>query len=203
MIEADAKAWIGDRYGPEKLTLISDYVDLLLAENAEQNLISRASEATVWTRHILDSAQILRFAPHAEDWMDVGSGPGLPGVVLAILSDRPILMIEPRRKRVQFLEDAIRRLQLKNAQVAHTSVERSPKRIFAAVTARAYAALPKILESIFPFTASSTVWVLPKGRSAQDELSAALQSWQGVFHVEHSLTDEDSRIVVATAVRPR
>ena len=88
MTEEEAKAWIVERYGAAKLDRLSDYVGLLLAANASQNLISRKTESSVWTRHILDSAQLLAFAPDAEDWLDVGSGPGLPGVVLAILSER-------------------------------------------------------------------------------------------------------------------
>jgi 16S rRNA (guanine527-N7)-methyltransferase len=98
--EEEARAWIAARYGPERLSLLRQYVSALLEANQEQNLISKSTEAVIWKRHILDSAQLERFAPDAGTWLDVGSGPGLPGIVLAILTDKPMLLVEPRRKRV-------------------------------------------------------------------------------------------------------
>ncbi|MBS0505622.1 MAG: 16S rRNA (guanine(527)-N(7))-methyltransferase RsmG [Proteobacteria bacterium] len=203
MTEDGAKAWIADRYGTEKLERLAAYVRLLLAGNASQNLISRATESAIWVRHILDSAQLLRFAPDAGEWLDVGSGPGLPGVVLAILSDRPVLMVEPRRRRVEFLDVAKADLSLDNATIQPSAVEKLSGRKFGAVTARAYAALAQILSSTYPLTVSSTIWVLPKGRSADRELVDVRQSWQGTFHVEQSLTNDEAHIIVATGVKPR
>jgi 16S rRNA (guanine527-N7)-methyltransferase len=201
--EAEARAWIAARYGAEKLDLLDRYVALLLEANAAQNLISKATEPTVWVRHILDSAQLLGFAPEAETWLDVGSGPGLPGLVIAILTGRPMLLVEPRRKRVEFLAAATETLGLVEVRVRQAVVERVKGETFDAVTARAYAPLPDIFSSTIQLTTSSTIWILPKGRSAARELDAARQAWQGVFHVEHSLTDDEAQIVVATGIRPR
>lgn len=203
MTEDEAKAWIAERYGARKFEQLAAYANLLLAGNASQNLISRATEPTIWVRHILDSAQLLQISPDAANWLDVGSGPGLPGIVIAILSDRPILMAEPRRRRVEFLESVKTKLRLPNASIQQSTVEKLPNHRFAAVTARAYAALPQILSSTYRLTDSSTIWVLPKGRSADRELAEARQSWHGVFHVEQSLTDDEARIIVATGVKPR
>lgn len=203
MTEDDAKAWIATRYGPEVLQRLGAYVALLLAANGEQNLISRATEATIWVRHVLDSAQLLRLAPEASDWLDIGSGPGLPGIVIAILSGQPIMLVEPRRGRVAFLEAVKASLDLDNVRICPSTVEKLPSRRVAAVTARAYAALPQIFASTVRFTDSSTIWVLPKGKSAERELVEARRNWQGTFHVEHSLTDGDARIIVATGVQPR
>jgi len=72
-----------------------------------------------------------------------------------------------------------------------------------AVTARAFAALHTLFASTVRLTDASTIWVLPKGRSAEQELAAARTAWQGVFHVEQSLTDADARIIVARGVEPR
>lgn len=203
MTEAEARAWIAARYGPDKLALLERYVALLLAANANQNLISKATEPTICVRHILDSAQLLRFAPDADRWLDIGSGPGLPGLVIAILTGRPMLLVEPRRKRVEFLNGAVEKLGLANVRVRQAMVERIQGETFDAVTARAYAPLPDIFSSTIQLTTSSTIWILPKGRSAARELDAAQQTWQGVFHVEHSLTDDEAQIVVATGIRPR
>jgi 16S rRNA (guanine527-N7)-methyltransferase len=201
--EAEARSWIAERYGVVPLRSLERFVELLLAENREQNLVSRSSEADIWVRHILDSAQIAHHAPGATNWLDVGSGPGLPGVVLACLRDRPILMVEPRRRRVAFLERAIHALDLGHARVRQAEIERISGQRFDAVTARAYAPLTRIFQSTVQLTTPSTIWVLPKGRSAERELDEARQAWQGVFHVEQSLTDADARIIVARDVRPR
>jgi len=201
--EADARRWIAERYGEDKIAALERYVALLLAANAEQNLISKATEPTIWTRHILDSAQLVRFAPDAEQWLDVGSGPGLPGIVIAILTGRPMLLVEPRRRRAEFLSQMAGQFALYNVRVKQAMIERVRGESFDVVTARAYAPLPEIFSSTILLTHSSTIWILPKGRSAARELDEARQAWQGVFHVEQSLTDDEAKIIVATGVRPR
>lgn len=203
MTEAEARGWIAERFGDTRLGVLEHYVALLLRANAEQNLISKATEPSIWVRHILDSAQLTRFAPDARSWLDVGSGPGLPGLVIAILTGQPMLLVEPRRKRVEFLSNSIAELGLQHVEVRQSTIERIAGPQFDAVTARAYAPLPEILSSTIRLTDSSTIWILPKGRSADRELEAARQAWQGVFHVEQSLSDADSRIIVAMGVRPR
>ncbi|GAO40094.1 ribosomal RNA small subunit methyltransferase G [Sphingomonas changbaiensis NBRC 104936] len=203
MTEAEARAWIAERYGDDKIAALERYVALLLAANAEQNLISKATEPTIWTRHILDSAQLVRFAPDAEQWLDVGSGPGLPGIVIAILTGRPMLLVEPRRRRAEFLSEIAGQLALSDVRVKQAMIERVRGESFDVVTARAYAPLPEIFSSTIPLTHPSTIWILPKGRSAARELDDARQAWQGVFHVEQSLTDDEAKIIVATGVRPR
>jgi 16S rRNA (guanine527-N7)-methyltransferase len=124
-------------------------------------------------------------------------------LVIAILTGQPMLLVEPRRKRVEFLSSSIAELGLQHVEVRQSTIERIAGPHFDAVTARAYAPLPEILSSTIRLTDSSTIWILPKGRSSDRELEAARQAWQGVFHVEQSLSDADSRIIVATGVRPR
>jgi 16S rRNA (guanine527-N7)-methyltransferase len=199
--EEEARAWIAARYGPERLRVLGQYVSALLEANQEQNLISKSTEAVIWKRHILDSAQLERFAPDAGTWLDVGSGPGLPGIVLAILTGKPMLLVEPRRKRVEFLHAVCSRLGLAHVRIRQADVGRVSGDTFDAVTARAYAPLPEILSSTVQLTKASTIWILPKGRSAATELAEAQKTWHGVFHVEQSLSDEEARIIVATGVR--
>jgi 16S rRNA (guanine527-N7)-methyltransferase len=199
--EEEARAWLLARHGADRFALLERYVAALLAANASQNLIAKATEATVWTRHILDSAQLAMFAPDAETWLDIGSGPGLPGIVLAIVLDRPILLVEPRRKRVEFLKDVREKLGLPQVSIDQSVVERLKAARYAAVTARAYAPLPQLFSSTVRLTSPSTIWVLPKGRGAERELAEARGAWHGVFHVEQSLSDPDARIIVATDVR--
>lgn len=203
MIEAEARSWIALHYGPEKLDKLEHYVARLLSANRQQNLISKATEEQIWVRHIVDSAQLTRFASDAKSWLDIGSGAGLPGLVLGLLLEKPILLVEPRRKRVEFLQQMVEELGLTDTNVRQADVARIESMTFGAVTARAYAPLRQIFASAVHLTSLSTVWVLPKGRTGERELDDARQAWQGVFHVEHSLTDDDALIIVAQDVRPR
>nr|WP_278254264.1 16S rRNA (guanine(527)-N(7))-methyltransferase RsmG [Sphingobium sp. BYY-5] len=180
------------------------YVAILLSAMDEQNLIAESTRPHVWTRHIVDSAQLLIHSHGAGDgeWIDLGSGAGLPGIVLACLSDRPMLMVESRRKRIDFLNGLINELGLAHARVFGGRVEVVPPTRAAVISARAYAPLPKLFASALHLSEKSSLWVLPKGRNAQIELEAARPAWQGVFHVEPSVTDADSAIIVATGLAP-
>lgn len=203
MSEDEARAWIAERYGSSALLRLERYVALLVAANRQQNLISKASEPDIWVRHILDSAQLEQLAPDSSDWLDIGSGAGLPGLVLAALVPKPILLVEPRRKRADFLSETADTLGLRHVLVRQAEIEKVSGVTFGAVTARAFAPLDALFASTLQLTETSTIWVLPKGRTAEQELAAARASWQGVFHVEQSLTDADARIIVARGVGTR
>jgi 16S rRNA (guanine527-N7)-methyltransferase len=186
----------------ETFERLSAYVELLKSEATRQNLVSEASLEHIWDRHILDSAQLLRFEPcTGATWRDVGSGAGFPGIVIACLTGGPVMLLEPRRLRAEFLRHTISALGL-TARIACVRVERVAGR-FDVITARAVAPLRKFLEMSHHLSTEKTVWVLPRGRKAQSELAETERAWQGVFHVEPSVTDADSRIVVVTGVRAK
>jgi 16S rRNA (guanine527-N7)-methyltransferase len=181
----------------EKLKL---YVALLREGSRRQNLVSASTLDHLWERHILDSAQLVRFEPRAgSSWVDIGSGAGLPGIVVACLIDGPVTLIEPRRLRVEFLHKICDSLRL-DATVVATKAERAEGK-FDVITARAVTNLGQFLKISAHLSTRKSLWVLPKGRSAAVELAEAQQAWQGTFHVEQSVTDADSHIVVATGVR--
>lgn len=178
------------------------YAALLGDESSKQNLISASTLADLWNRHILDSAQLVRFEPRAgASWLDIGSGAGLPGIVIACLVDGPVTLVEPRRLRADFLHRTAESLRLR-VNVLACKVERAEGR-FDVITARAVANLSRLLKLSHHLSTTKTVWALPKGRSAQQELAEARRSWQGDFRVERSVTDADSWIVVATGIRAR
>jgi 16S rRNA (guanine527-N7)-methyltransferase len=179
------------------LEKVQAYVALLREESTRQNLISATTLDHLWERHILDSAQLMRFEPRSgASWADIGSGAGLPGIVIACLAAGPVTLIEPRRLRADFLHRVCDSLRLNG------KAERTVGR-YDVITARAVAPLSQLLGISAHLSTKNTVWALPKGRSAAAELAEAQQAWQGVFHVEQSVTDADSRIVVATGVRAR
>jgi 16S rRNA (guanine527-N7)-methyltransferase len=186
----------------ETFDRLERYVQLLRQEAGRQNLISRHTLDTLWNRHVLDSAQLVRFEPKAAaSWADVGSGAGLPGIVVACLVDGPVTLIEPRRLRAEFLQTVIDELGLRcRVTVQAVRAERAVG-TFDVISARAVTRLPKLLEISHHLSTGKTVWALPKGRGALEELVEAKQAWQGMFHVERSVTDDESYIVVGTGVR--
>jgi 16S rRNA (guanine527-N7)-methyltransferase len=204
--EDEARAWLQDQFDVSRETwsLLERYVATLLSAADEQNLIAESTKAHIWVRHIVDSAQLLTHAgdDDGRDWIDLGSGAGLPGIVIACLVDRPLMMVESRRKRIDFLNDVIADLNLGNARVFGGRVETVPATKAAVISARAYAPLPKLFSSALHLSDKKTVWVLPKGRNAQNELETARPAWQGAFHVEPSVTDADSALIIARSLAP-
>ena len=186
----------------ETVDRLETYVALLKVENQEQNLVSRGTTESIWERHILDSAQLLRFqvSPGAS-WIDIGSGAGLPGIVVACLTDGPVTLVEPRRLRAAFLSEVIDKLGLR-ARVQAVKAERASGK-YDMITARAVASVSRVLEISHHLSTRKSRWVLPKGKSALTELAEAQSAWQGVFHVERSLTDPESQIIVARDVRAK
>lgn len=207
MTEEEARQWVRERFGVSRETMLERFGAILVAEAEHQNLIARSTLDALWSRHLIDSAQLVPLAENAADgvWLDVGSGAGLPGLVVALLTDRPIVLVEPRAKRVQFLRDAAIQLGIADrVTVIGSKVESyRPAAPVAVVSARAVAELSALILSTVHSTDSSTVWLLPKGRSAQSEVDAARAKWQGRFHVEPSITQPDSGIVVATQIGAR
>lgn len=206
MTEEDAKDWLvtAAHVSRETLERLSLYVTLVADGMATQNLIAESTRPHIWARHIVDSAQLLPLAVADKSglWVDLGSGAGMPGIVVACMTKRPVLLIESRRKRIDFLNMVIDRLGLTNASVFGGRVETCRATNAAVISARAYASLDRTFATAQHMASSDTLWLLPKGRSAENELATVRPAWQGAFHVEHSVTDGDSAIIVATNVRP-
>jgi 16S rRNA (guanine527-N7)-methyltransferase len=203
MTEEEARAWLA-AWGVSRETsaALERFVDLLLAETARQNLISAASQAQIWARHIVDSAQLLDLASTGS-WVDLGSGAGFPGLIIAAVGGRPVTLVETRAKRVQFLHEAAAILDIGNrVTIVQSRVETMPAMPFDVICARAFAPLPRLLEVSNHLATPATQWLLPKGRSAAAELAALGGSWQGDFQIVPSITDPESAVIVASSVRP-
>lgn len=207
MTEEEARQWVLDRFEVSRETLLERFADILRAEAQNQNLIAASTLDSLWSRHLVDSAQLIPLSDEAGEgaWIDIGSGAGLPGIVAAILTDRPLVLVEPRAKRVEFLHDTAEALGLSNrVTVIGSKIESyQPIAPAAIISARAVAELSQLLKSARHCTDSSTIWLLPKGRNVQSEVEAAARAWQGSFHVEPSITSPDSGIVIARKVRPK
>lgn len=199
MTEAAAKAYIGD-FGVsgaiEQLELLQS---ALIAENERQNLVSRGSLGEVWVRHFVDSAQLLKYVPRETQgtWLDMGSGAGFPGLVISILRpDQRVLLVELRKRRIEWLQRMRDELSLSNCEIVGARLETIESYSCSVISARAFAPLPKLLDLSARFSTGRTHWVLPKGRSAAQEVQELPKRLRSMFHVEQSLTDPEAGIVV-------
>lgn len=186
----------------ETETLLERYVTLLLAENRRQNLIGKTTEAGVWDRHIADSAQLIDLVPRGLTWADIGSGAGLPGMVVAILTGDPVTLIEPRRLRADFLASSAAALELGNVTVMPCKAQ-GARGQFDVITARAVGKIGDLLGITAHLAHKDTTYLLMKGRSADAELEQARAAWHGRFERVASRTDPEAAIIVASGISPR
>lgn len=203
--EAEARDWFVSVMGcnAAMLARLDLLVELLRAESSRQNLVSAASLEQVWVRHLADSAQLLLVSRETQrgPWLDLGSGAGFPGLVIALC--RPaveVILVESRVKRIGWLESAIDALEIANAHVVGGRLEALETIPATVISARAFAPLPQLIAVSARFSTSQTQWLLPKGRKGRQELLEMPKSIQTMFHVEQSLTDADSVILVGRGV---
>lgn len=188
----------------ETLQMLDLYAEMLLVENRNQNLVAKSTEADFWTRHVLDSAQLVPLMPaNARTCLDVGSGAGLPGIVLAAMSDVQFTLIEPRRRRAEFLQTVVVALGLnERVRVFVSKVEQVAHEVVDVITARALTHLSATIEATRHLANADTIWLLPKGRTVAQELVQAKQRWNADFKTVPSLTDPDAAIVKVSGLQP-
>jgi 16S rRNA (guanine527-N7)-methyltransferase len=176
------------------------FAALLTDENQRQNLVAKSTLDDLWRRHIDDAAQLVAYDTRSATWLDIGSGAGLPGIVIGILTGNPIILVEPRRLRAEFLRQVVDDLGL-DATVVQSKVEALKRPPVDIITARAVASVDRLFAMASHLSHNGTRWVLPKGRSANLELEEAKKTWQGEFRLEPSRTDPDAQILIASNVR--
>lgn len=201
--EAAARGWVESALNPSatQWQQLERYAALLVAANATQNLLAASTIPQLWVRHIADSAQLLMHDRRDGDglWLDLGSGPGLPGLVAAILTERPVWLVESRALRCRFLGEVIDSLGLApRVDVQPLRLERLSTVGAETISARAFAPLPRLIDLSARFSTATTRWLLPKGQNAAKELALLSPPWHKLFHVEQSLTDAASGILIGT-----
>lgn len=198
--EEEARAFCAGLTDAAGMARLERLAVMLIEENARQNLIAKSSEAAVWLRHFADSAQLLAHVPReTSPWLDLGTGAGLPGLVVAAMRpETDCVLVESRKKRVDWLDRAAAELGLSKCRVEGKRLEHVESFEAAVISARAFAPLVKLLALSARFSTRRTVWLLPKGRSAVQELSSLSERTGSMFHVEHSVTDREAGIVIGT-----
>jgi 16S rRNA (guanine527-N7)-methyltransferase len=193
----------------ETATRLDRFVAVLLEWQRRMNLIASSTEATVWTRHVADSLQLIALAPEARTWVDLGSGAGFPGLAIACaLADTAgacVHLVESSTKKAAFLREAVR------ATAAPAVVHAVRIDDFVAkvsdpvdvVAARALAPLPRLLTAAYPLLKKGAKGVFPKGQDVAAELTETAKCWNIQTTLAPSRTEPSSRIVVVHSIEPR
>ena len=198
MTEEEAREQVRSLVSDSAVERLHRFAELVSAENERQNLIARSTVETMWVRHMLDSVQLIPLAPADGTWLDIGTGGGFPGLAIAIATPRPMILIEPRRRRAEFLQHAIRSLELDDVAVRQCKVEDVDDVKAAIISARAVAPIDRLIRASSHCAARETCWILPRGASYGMDVEEAEATSSMMFHVEHSLTDPTAAVVVAT-----
>jgi 16S rRNA (guanine527-N7)-methyltransferase len=188
----------------ETVAKLDAYVDLLLTWQQTTNLIAPSTISELWTRHVADSLQLLGLAPTARVWIDVGSGGGLPGLIVACALPPTAIahLVESNSKKAAFLREAAR-ITGAPATVHAQRIEDFAKDFHGAadvVSARAVAPLTRLLGYVAPFVERGAQALLPKGQDVAGELTEAAKYWKIDADLVASKTDSKARIVVVRSV---
>ncbi len=209
-LEADrARALALTPVSRETVERLDRFVELLLAALDTTNLISKSSAATLWTRHIADSLQLLDLAPEAKIWVDLGSGAGFPGLVIACaVAGRPdaqVHLVESTLKKAGFLRQTAGLIGAP-VTVHAVRIEDFMKTFMVAadvVTARAVAPLDKLLGLARPLLEKGAQGLFHKGQDVERELTQAAKYWNFEPQLVPSKTQPQSRIVCVRSVKRR
>ena len=202
--EQESREWLEQNLNVSRETVerLASFISVLEEEAQHQNLIAPSTFANIWSRHIVDSAQLLSLArsnghkPSDGVWLDLGTGAGFPGIVIALISEWNVMMVESRARRTEYLERVVEKFELQdNTQIKDIRLEKLDSFPAAVISARAFAPLEKLLTLASRFSTEKTLWLLPKGQNATNELDGLSRKWQHLFHVKHSITDEKARIL--------
>lgn len=180
----------------ERLASFSEFV---LKWTKAINLIAKNTEATLWERHIADSLQIYKLAGPGRRWVDLGSGGGFPGLVIAIAAyekdpNRETILVESDARKATFLREAARHVGV-DVTVLNSRIEAVNPLAADVLSARALAPLDKLMEYTHQHRSSDGISLFPKGRRHQEEIADARKTWQFDPIVHQSTTDAEAVIV--------
>jgi 16S rRNA (guanine527-N7)-methyltransferase len=186
----------------ETLERLATYLALLERWQRTINLVGPATLADPWRRHVVDCGQLWRFWPEsARRLVDLGSGAGLPGLILAIMGAPEVHLVESDRRKASFVREAARACGVV-VTVHAARIEAVPSLAADVVTARALAPLPQLLELAMPHVQPRTTCLFLKGRSAAAELTLARERWTMSAALEPSLSDLQSQVLIIREIRP-
>lgn len=185
----------------ETIDRLSHFEDLVLKWNPRINLVAKSTLNEIWERHITDSVQLYQYAPaEAKTWLDIGSGGGFPGIVLAVMAagsnqTAEFSMVESDQRKSTFLRTAARELGLK-VTVHSERIEATSPQNADVITARALKSVVELMPFLERHLTPSGTAILPKGRNFAEEIPLARKKWRFDLTEHHSITDPDARILI-------
>lgn len=186
-------------------TALTRYETLLLNWQKQMNLVGQSTLEAFWQRHVLDSAQLLIHGGREslrQSWLDIGTGAGFPGLVLAILGVERVILVESVAKKCRFLSCVIDELHLP-VRVYNARIETLSPQFVDIITARACAPLVQLFHWGYEFSRETTQWLLLKGYSVEQEWEDAAQTWHFEGETHASTSDPRGRILHIKSVAPR
>jgi 16S rRNA (guanine527-N7)-methyltransferase len=192
----------------ETLARLELFASLTAKWTPKINLIAKGTICDIWERHIVDSAQIYRYAPETyATWVDLGSGGGFPGIVVAAIArerqpDARFVLIESDQRKCAFLRTAARELDL-SVNVTASRIEDAPPQAADIVSARALASLTALLPLIRRHLRDDGRALVHKGRQAPQEIAEARAQWSFDLEDHPSITDPDARLLDIRRILPR
>lgn len=187
----------------ETFEKINIYVSVLLQENKTHNLIGKSTEDDIWHRHILDSLQLLSYIKNDPQYsiLDLGSGAGLPGVLLSFVLKHTVTLLDARQKKCFFLEN-VSRETFSPFQVVWSRIEDHLQR-YDMIVSRGFAAVDKTLSLAYKNIAPDGVFLLLKGKTAMQEIKEAQKKWDFHFERYSSITNKEGCILRLTQIKKK
>lgn len=193
----------------ETVAKLKNFAELLKEWNQKMNLVSKNSLDVLWERHILDSVQLIDYIPQtAKKMLDIGSGAGFPGIVLAIVMQEKmphaeIILVESIAKKAAYLKDVCDKLNLSNVNIINDRVENISLTGVDVVTARAVAALEILCGYVLKLSKNGTESLFLKGKTYKDEIVSAQRKWEFNFQVFPNKYCEDGVVLKLGRLRKK
>ena len=187
---------------PTQLEACDIYVNNLTKWQKKINLVGSTTLEEPYTRHLLDSAQLIPLVPRGT-LLDVGSGAGIPGLILSIFLDNPLTLCERIAKKTSFLHDTIRKLNLEDSCHVLTKDIADLNQAYDIITGRAVTSISNFLSLTSRQRHDDTLYILQKGKNTQDELNWAFENWYFDYKAYSSIVSTDSKILLLSNIKER
>ena len=190
-------------FSQEKVVLLEKYVDLLKKYQTKFNLIGKSTISNIWERHIIDSAQIYKLLPKEKNnsfLIDVGTGAGFPGLILAIMGRKDVCLCEKSFRKAAFLKEVKDICNIKTS-VINKRIEDIRNKNCGVIVSRAFSPLMKLVMSTMHLISKDTVLILHKGKRHKEEIEEAKKFFSFTLNLYDSITSQEARILRITNIR--
>ena len=182
---------------------LDQYLNLLKEHNSHTNIVGKSTLINPWRSHILDSLQISKLISHKNlSIVDIGTGAGLPGMILSIFGYTNITLVDSNNKKINFLENTKKDLSL-NTNIISTRIENINNKQYDVITSRALAKLDKLFSYSQKFLKKNSILIFLKGKTVNEELANAKKNWIFSFKKYNSLSDERGSVLKINNIKTK